>query len=83
MDSYQVLSGYKLKVCIHSVFPHCAMILLCVRVCVYTLTHLGFFCFYDSPHRLLHQQNLQRSRGRKKIGKAGGERGVRKRAKSG
>lgn len=62
MDSYQVLSGYKLKEI--SVFPHCAMILLCVRV--YTLTHLGFFCFYDSPHRLLHQQNLQRSRGRKK-----------------
>lgn len=81
MDSYQVLSGYKLKET--SVFPHCAMILLCVRVCVYTLTHLGFFCFYDSPHRLLHQQNLQRSRGRKKIGKAGGERGVRKREKSG
>lgn len=37
---------------------------VCVCMCVCSLTHLGFFRFYDSPHRLLHQQNLQRSRGR-------------------
>lgn len=36
------------------------------------LTHLRFLCFYDSPHRFLHQQNLQRSRGRKTRWRRGG-----------
>lgn len=38
-------------------------LILCLCVC--SLTHLRFFHFYDSPHRFLHQQNLQRSQGRR------------------
>lgn len=69
---YKVLTaGCKLKNKFSVSHPVVASVCMCVCVC--SLTHLGFFRFYDSPHRLLHQQNLQRSRGRKtRRGRRGG-----------
>lgn len=78
MDSYQVLSGYKLKEI--SVFPHCAMILLCVYILSPILdSSASMILLTDS----CISRTCRGAEGEKKIGKAGGERGVRKRAKSG